>query len=114
MNEAGRVANKRARRGAGRDKRGLNVEFDGALVDESGGEGAEKLGDPESVPHAGQVALRIISAGFLVSTLSVTASGSLEALGKGTQSLVISLCRYIIIMIPAAWILCRLFGPVGV
>ena len=63
---------------------------------------------------AGQVALRIISAGFLVSTLSVTASGSLEALGKGTQSLIISLCRYIIIMIPAAWILCRLFGPVGV
>ena len=62
----------------------------------------------------GQVALRIISAGFLVSTLSVTASGSLEALGKGTQSLIISLCRYIIIMIPAAWILCRLFGPVGV
>lgn len=42
----------RARRGAGRDKRGLNVEFDGALVDESGGEGTEKLGDPESVPHA--------------------------------------------------------------
>ncbi len=63
---------------------------------------------------AGQVALRIISAGFLVSTLSVTASGSLEALGKGTQSLIISLCRYIIIMIPAAWILCRTFGPVGV
>lgn len=63
---------------------------------------------------AGQVALRIISAGFLVSTLSVTASGSLEALGKGTQSFIISLCRYIIIMIPAAWILCRLFGPVGV
>ena len=45
MNGAGRVANKRARRGAGRDKRGLNVEFDGALVDESGGEGTEKLGE---------------------------------------------------------------------
>ena len=64
--------------------------------------------------NALRFALRIISAGFLVSTLSVTASGSLEALGKGTQSLIISLCRYIIIMIPAAWILCRLFGPVGV
>ena len=37
-----------------------------------------------------------------------------EGLGKGMPSLVISLCRYIIIMIPAAWILCRLFGPVGV
>ena len=52
MNGAGRVANKRARRGAGRNKRGLNVEFDGVLIDEGSGEGTEKLGDPESVPHA--------------------------------------------------------------
>lgn len=52
MKGAGRMANKRARRGAGRDKRGLNVEFDGVLIDEGSGEGAEKLGDPESVPHA--------------------------------------------------------------
>ena len=63
---------------------------------------------------AGQTALRIISIGFLVSAVSLTASGSLEALGKGTQSLIISLCRYIIVMIPAAWILCRLIGPTGV
>ena len=46
------MANKRARRGAGRDKRGLNVEFDGVLIDEGSGEGTEKLGDPEGVPHA--------------------------------------------------------------
>ena len=46
------MANKRARRGAGRNKRGLNVEFDGVLIDEGSGEGTEKLGDPESVPHA--------------------------------------------------------------
>ena len=52
MNGAGRVANKRARRGAGRNTRGLNVEFDGVLIDEGSGEGTEKLGDPESVPHA--------------------------------------------------------------
>ena len=33
---------------------------------------------------------------------------------KGTQSLVISLCRYIVFIMPLAWVLCRQFGPVGV
>lgn len=63
---------------------------------------------------AGRTALRIISAGFIISSVSVTASGALEGLGKGTQSLVISLFRYVILMIPAASVLCRIFGPVGV
>ena len=63
---------------------------------------------------AGGTALRIISAGFIISSVSVTASGALEGLGKGTHSLVISLFRYVILMIPAAFVLCRIFGPTGV
>ena len=68
---------------------------------------------PETIA-AGETALRIISAGFLLSAVSVTSCGALEGLGKGTASLVISLCRYILIIIPAAFLLSRLFGPVGV
>ena len=45
---------------------------------------------------------------------ATTSSGALEGLGKGTQSLVISLCRYIVFIMPLAWVLCRQFGPVGV
>lgn len=63
---------------------------------------------------AGQTALRIISAGFIVSSVSVTSSGALEGLGKGTPSLIISLVRYTIVIIPAAFILSRLAGAVGV
>lgn len=63
---------------------------------------------------AGQTALRIISAGFIVSSVSVTSSGALEGLGKGTPSLAISLFRYVILIIPAAFVLSRAFGPVGV
>ena len=59
-------------------------------------------------------ALRIISAGFVVSAVSVTSSGALEGLGKGAASLVISLCRYVLVIIPAAWLLARLMGPDGV
>ncbi len=68
---------------------------------------------PETIA-AGQTALRIISAGFLVSAVSVTTSGALEGLGKGTQSLVISVCRYVAVIIPAAFVLSRLWGPAGV
>ena len=62
----------------------------------------------------GATALRIISAGFVVSAVSVTSCGALEGLSKGFPSLVISLCRYIAIIIPAAFILSRFFGAVGV
>lgn len=68
---------------------------------------------PETVA-AGETALRVISAGFLVSSVSVTSSGALEGLGKGTPSLIISLCRYLVLIIPAAFVLSRIFGPVGV
>ena len=69
--------------------------------------------NPETIT-AGQTALRIICAGFIVSSLTVTGSGALEGLGKGTESLIISLVRYIIAMMPIAWVLCRLLGPTGV
>ncbi|MDO4168796.1 MAG: MATE family efflux transporter [Lachnospiraceae bacterium] len=63
---------------------------------------------------AGQTALRVISAGFIASAVSVASSGALEGLGKGTQSLMISLCRYVIIIIPAAFLLSKIWGPIGV
>lgn len=68
---------------------------------------------PETI-QAGETALRIISAGFLVSAVSVTSSGALEGLGKGLPSLLISLCRYLLFMLPAAFLLSRLLGPTGV
>ena len=65
--------------------------------------------NPETV-RLGASALKIISIGFIPSALSVTASGALEGLGKGTQSLAISMLRYIIVIIPAAYILCFFAG----
>lgn len=62
---------------------------------------------------AGAQALRIICCGFVVSSVSVMTSGTLEGLGKGFSSLIISLIRYIA-LIPAAFLLSRIFGAVGV
>ena len=69
--------------------------------------------NPETIA-AGAQALRLISAGFLVSSVSVTACGAFEGLGMGMSSLTISLCRYLVVILPAAWILNRIMGPVGV
>ncbi|HJA65244.1 MAG TPA: MATE family efflux transporter [Candidatus Mediterraneibacter cottocaccae] len=62
----------------------------------------------------GAQALRIICIGFLPSAVSVASSGALEGLGKGVPSLMISLCRYLILIIPAAFGLSLLMGATGV
>ena len=70
--------------------------------------------DQPATIQAGGAALRIICAGFVISSVSVTSSGALEGLGKGAQSLVISLCRYVAVILPAAFLLCHALGPDGV
>ena len=62
---------------------------------------------------AGRTALRIISIGFVISAVSTTVSGALEGLGKGTESLVISLCRYVVFIMPLAALLCNWLGADG-
>ncbi len=69
--------------------------------------------NPETI-QAGRTALRIICAGFVVSSISVTSCGALEGLGQGTPSLIISLCRYGIIIVPVAFVLSRIWGANGV
>ena len=69
--------------------------------------------NPQTIA-AGQTALRIISIGFVISAVSTTASGALEGLGKGVESLVIALCRYIVFIMPLAALLCRRLGADGV
>ena len=69
--------------------------------------------NPETIA-IGQTALRIICLGFVVSAVSTTSSGALEGLGKGAESLVISLCRYIVFIMPLAAVLCHFLGANGV
>ena len=69
--------------------------------------------DTPQTMEQGAVALRIISAGFIVSAISVVVSGSFEALGKSMPSLIISLLRYIAIL-PIALLMSYLFQAAGV
>ena len=68
----------------------------------------------EETIRIGVKALRIISIGFLASAVSVTCCGALEALEKGIPSLLVSLSRYILLILPAAFLFSRLLGAEGV
>lgn len=68
----------------------------------------------EETIQIGTTALRIISFGFVISAVSVTSCGSLEGLNMGVPSLAIALLRYIIVIIPTAFVLSRFLGPNGV
>lgn len=68
----------------------------------------------EQTIQIGARALRIISLGFIVSGVSVNCCGALEGLGKGAPSLYISLLRYIVIIIPLAFLFSRFLQADGV
>ncbi len=69
--------------------------------------------NPQTI-QIGITALHIISLGFIVSAVSVTSSGALEGLGKARPALYISLLRYVVIIIPAAFLFSRFAGAAGV
>lgn len=69
--------------------------------------------DPE-ILKVGVSALRIISVGFVVSTISIVLCGAFEALGHGMLSLKVSLLKSLLIIPPAAFIFSRFIGLYGV
>lgn len=70
--------------------------------------------DNQETIKEGATALRIISSGFIISAVSVTASGALEGAGMGFSSLVVSVCRYALFIIPFAFALGACMGVNGV
>ena len=62
----------------------------------------------------GKEALLIICRGFILSGVSVTISGVFEGLGKGVESLLISLIRYLVVLLPLAFLFSRFQGAAGV
>lgn len=62
----------------------------------------------------GSQALRIISLGFLVSSVSLVYSGLFEALGMGKDSLLITLIRQLILIVPLGFLLSCFLGPAGI
>ena len=60
----------------------------------------------------GMVAMRIISSSFLLAAIGIILSTVFQAVGRGTYSMIISICRQLVILLPAAWLIARLTGDV--
>ena len=60
-----------------------------------------------SIGAIGAPALRIISTHFILAGIGITLSTVFQAIGKGFYSLIMSLCRQLIVLIPVAWLLSR-------
>ncbi|MGL4362881.1 MAG: MATE family efflux transporter [Cellulosilyticaceae bacterium] len=68
----------------------------------------------EEMLAIGVSALKIISIGFIFAGISIVISTLFQAVGLGIQSLLISIIRQVVMLIPLAWILSKSLGVVGV
>ena len=59
----------------------------------------------EDMLRIGRVALRIISLSFLLAGFSIVCSSVFQALGHGVLSLLVSVGRQLVVLVPVAWLL---------
>ena len=68
----------------------------------------------EQMNQIGVVAMRIICINFIFAAIGITLSTVFQAIGKGTYSMILSICRQLVILLPVAWLLARLTGNIYV
>ena len=60
----------------------------------------------------GRSALSIIPLGLTFASVSISCSVMFQAIGKGSYSMLLSLMRQLVVIVPAAWALAHIFGEV--
>jgi len=60
----------------------------------------------------GRAALTIIPIGLVLASVSIMCSVMFQAIGKGTYSMYLSLARQLFVLVPAAWLLSKIFHEV--
>ena len=60
--------------------------------------------------EVGVPALKIISLSFLGAAFGIINSTMFQATARGMNSLIVSVCRQLVIILPAAWLLGKFFG----
>ena len=71
---------------------------------------AEEMGILLSI---GKPALRIMAIPFIVAAVCICLSSAFQALGKGMYSLIMSACRQLVVLLPAAYVLARIGMKAG-
>ena len=61
----------------------------------------------ETMLAIGVPALRIISVSFLLAGFCIIAGSVFQAIGNPVHSLIVSVCRQMVVLLPVAWLLSR-------
>ena len=64
----------------------------------------------EAMLEIGRVALRIISIHFVIAGFCIISCSVFQALGNGVLSMIVSICRQLLALLPSAYILARIGG----
>ncbi len=83
-----------------------------SLFEQKGSTDPDAIALAEQMTQIGVVAMRIIAANFIFAAVGITLSTVFQAVGKGTYSMVLSICRQLVILLPSAWLLAKLTGSV--
>lgn len=67
-------------------------------------------GETSELTTMGAVALRTISLSFIPAAVGITLGTVFQAVGKGGYSLIMSVCRQLVVLLPCAWILSKVGG----
>ena len=67
----------------------------------------------EDMMGIGSIAMRIIALNFPLAAVGIILGSVFQAFSRSYYSLIISLCRQLIILIPAAWLIARMTGNVN-
>lgn len=71
------------------------------------------LGDASPLLQMGIPALRTISLCFIPAAFGIINSTVFQAIGHGMNSLIVSVCRQLVIILPAAWLFAKWWGVNG-
>lgn len=71
------------------------------------------LGDASPLLQMGVPALRTISLCFVPAAFGIINSTVFQAIGHGMNSLIVSVCRQLVIILPAAWLFAKWWGVNG-
>lgn len=72
------------------------------------------FGGTQQLMYVGIPALRIISLCFIPAAAGILFTTLFQAVGKGIRSLIMSFCRQLVLILPIAFVLSRLFGITSV
>lgn len=67
----------------------------------------------DNMKEMGEIALRTVAIHFPIAALGITLGSVFQAFSRSYYSLVISLARQLVVLIPAAWLIARLTGNVN-